>query len=60
MKKKIKITGFDGKEKELEINLRTEDHFQSQLKYKKVVFRDKTKYCRKVKHKNREEDGNRG
>ena len=29
------------------------DHLASQIKYKHIVFKDKTKYNRKRKHKNR-------
>jgi len=35
--------------------LPAKDHFIAQLKYPKIVQKDKTVYNRKVKHKNKEE-----
>lgn len=51
MKKKIKISDFNGKEKEFEINVRNEQHFQIQLKNPSRIFKNKKKYSRKIKHK---------
>ena len=51
MKHKIKIKNLEGKEKELEFTQRAKDHFDAQRKFRKIVFRDKTKYTRKKKHK---------
>lgn len=51
MKKKIKISDFSGKEKEFEINVRNEQHFQIQLKNPARIFKNKKKYSRKIKHK---------
>lgn len=53
MKKKIKIKDFDGSEKVLEKEIPAKDHLKSQMTYKSVIFRDKTKYTRKIKHKGR-------
>ena len=38
-----------------DLHLRNEMHFQAQLHNKCQVFKDKTKYTRKRKHKNKEE-----
>ena len=54
MKRKIKVKQLDGKEKILEVVERAEDHFDAQRKFRKIVFRDKTKYTRKKKHKKSE------
>jgi len=56
MKHKIKIKNLEGKEKELELTQRAEDHFEAQRKFRKIVFRDKTKYTRKKKHKKKNEN----
>lgn len=40
-----KTTSFEMKEK------RNLEHFQAQLRNKHIVFKDRTKYTRKVKHK---------
>lgn len=37
------------------IKLRNELHFEVQKSTRANVFRDRTKYCRKKKHKNRDE-----
>lgn len=55
MKKKIKVT-LNGKTIEGEVEIRNLDHFNAQKNIKSQVFRDKTKYNRKVKHKNNEKD----
>lgn len=41
MKKKIKVTGPDGKITEEEKILPNKDHFAAQLKYRAIVFRPK-------------------
>ena len=38
-----------------DLNVRNEMHFQAQLHNKAQVFKDKTKYTRKKKHKNKED-----
>jgi len=38
-----------------DIKVRNELHFQTQLNTKAQVYKDKTKYSRKRKHKNKEE-----
>ena len=55
MKKKIKVT-LNGKTIEGEVEIRNLDHINAQKNIKSQVFRDKTKYNRKVKHKNNEKD----
>ena len=55
MKLKVKVKDFDGKEKVLEKEGRNLDHLKAQQTYKHIVFKDKTKYNRKKKHKKREE-----
>ena len=52
---KLKIKNFDGKVVELEKTTSSPDHLKAQQMHKKIVFRDKTKYTRKNKHKNKEE-----
>ena len=52
MRVKLKIKDFDGKMLEIEKETRSKDHLKDQIKYKHIVFRDKTKYTRKKKHKN--------
>lgn len=54
MKRKIKIIdNVSGKVIEEETEIRNLDHFEVQLKERAHVFRDRTKYTRKVKHKNK-------
>lgn len=54
MKVKIKIIE-NGKEKTIEKKISEKDHLQSQIKYKHLVFRNKKKYTRKIKHKGKED-----
>ena len=57
MKKKIRIIDkITGKTLEKEINVRNQDHFETQLKTRAHVFRDRKLYNRKVKHKKVEVD----
>ena len=57
MKKKIRIIDkITGKTLEKEINVRNQDHFETQLKTKANIFRDRKLYNRKVKHKKVEVD----
>ncbi len=49
-KKKLKITI-----KPEDVKVRNEFHFDIQRKYKMNIFKDKTKYTRKKKHKNKED-----
>lgn len=54
MKRKIKIIdNVSGKVIEGEKEVRNEMHFDVQRKTRAHVFRDRTKYTRKVKHKNK-------
>lgn len=53
---KIKIKNFDGRVVELEKTTSSPDHLKAQQMHKKIVFRDKTKYTRKNKHKNKENE----
>lgn len=53
MKTRIKIKNFKGKTVELEREVPAKDHLEAQMKYKHYIFRDKTKYTRKRKHKNK-------
>ena len=54
MKRKIKVKDFNGIIDVLEKEIPAKDHLEAQIKYKHIVFRDKTKYTRKKKHKNEE------
>ena len=54
--KTIKNKDGSYKKIEKEISLPNKDHLQSQIKYKHIVFRDKTKYTRKKKHKNKTDE----
>ena len=57
MKQKIKITDkTTGKSLEGETEIRNQDHFETQLKTRAHVFRDRKLYNRKVKHKKVEVD----
>ena len=56
MRVKLNIKGFDGKKVKIEKEIPAKDHLEAQIKYKHTVFRDKTKYIRKKKHKNRQTD----
>lgn len=56
MRVKLKIKDFDGKKAEIEKEIPSKDHLQSQIKYKHQVFRDRTKYTRKSKHKKQNEE----
>ena len=52
MKKKIKIIDkITGKNLEKEINVRNRDHFETQLRTRANIFRNRKLYNRKVKHK---------
>lgn len=51
MKQKINLTDFDGKKTQIQREIPAKDHLAAQMKYKMQIFRDKTKYSRKVKHK---------
>ncbi len=53
MKKKIKIKDFDNKIIELEKEIPAPDHLQAQIKYPTIIFKNKKKYNRKRKHKNK-------
>lgn len=56
MKLKVKIKDFNGKEKIVEKEQRNLDHLKAQQTYKHQIFRDKTKFYRKKKHKKRSEE----
>ncbi len=52
MKKKIKLVNkINNKTIEKEINIPNKLHFEIQKNNRSVVFKDKTKYTRKKKHK---------
>ena len=52
MKKKIKIIDkITGKNLEKEIEVRNLDHFETQLRTRANIFRNRKLYNRKVKHK---------
>lgn len=54
MKQKIKFTdNINNKVVEKEIEIPNKMHLDAQIKYRANVFRDKTKYTRKQKHRNR-------
>lgn len=53
MKQRIKIKDFNGKEEVIIKNEKATDHLQSQLTHKHIIFRDRTKYSRKKKHRNK-------
>ena len=56
MRQVINITNFEGKTIKISKEKRAEDHLLAQMRYKKQVFRDRTKYSRKVKHKKHLDD----
>ena len=57
MKQKIRIIDkITGKTLEKEVNVRNRDHFETQLKTKANIFRNRKLYTRKVKHKKVEFD----
>ena len=52
MKKKIKIIDkITGKNLEKEIEVRNREHFETQLRTRANIFRNRKLYNRKVKHK---------
>lgn len=51
---KLKIKNFEGKLVQKEKEIPAKDHLEAQIKYKHKIFRDKTKYTRKSKHKNKD------
>ena len=51
MKRKIKVRDFEAVVKTLEKTESSKDHLASQIKYPKLVFKNKKKYTRKLKHK---------
>lgn len=51
MKRKIKVTGVDGKTLEGEVSLNGKDHLAAQIKYRATTVKDKTIYNRKRKYK---------
>lgn len=51
MKRKIKITDFDGKTKIIEKELPSKDHLAAQIKYPARIQKSKKTYTRKIKHK---------
>ena len=56
MRVKLKIKNFKGTKVEVEKEIPAKDHLEAQIKYKHTVFRDKTKYTRKKKHKNKTDE----
>lgn len=53
MKKKIRVIDLNGKVLEGEFKTRNYELYKESLKYKSHVFKDKTKFNRKEKHKKR-------
>ena len=54
MKQKIKIVdNISKKVVEQEVEMPSKDHLAAQIKYPTRVYKDKTKYTRKQKHRNR-------
>ena len=51
MKRKIKVTGVDGKVLEGEQVIPNKSHLDAQIKYPARVWKNKKKYNRKLKHK---------
>lgn len=51
MKQKIIVIDKNGKKTQNEITIRNIDHFNIQKNNKAQIFKDKTKYTRKKKHK---------
>ena len=57
MKQKIRIIDkITGKNLEKEIEVRNRDHFETQLRTRANIFRNRKLYNRKVKHKKVEVD----
>lgn len=56
MKTKVKLKDFDGKVIEGEVNVPNKFHFEVQKNTRMNIFRDKTKYTRKQKHKKKNFD----
>ena len=53
---KLKIKNFEGKLVQKEMEIPAKDHLEAQIKYKHKIFRDKTKYTRKKKHKKKTDE----
>lgn len=54
MKQKVKmVDNINNKVIEKEFEIPNKMHLDAQIKYRANVFRDKTKYSRKQKHRNR-------
>lgn len=56
MKEKIRIIDPNGKVLEKEFNVPNKFHFEAQKKFRSSVFRDRTKYNRKKKHRKKFDD----
>lgn len=56
MKRKIKVKDFNGKVTENEVEVPNKFHFEVQRNTRMNIFRDKTKYTRKQKHKKKFEE----
>lgn len=56
MKQKIKVRDYNGNVIEGELTVPNKMHFEVQRKTRANVFRDKTKYTRKQKYKNKKFD----
>lgn len=54
MKLRVKVKSFNGKELTLEGEQRNLDHLKAQQTFKHKVFRDRTKFYRKKKHKKKD------
>ena len=59
MRQKIKlIDKISNKIVEKEVEMPNKMHLEAQIKYKSVKYRDKTKYTRKQKHRQNNNEGN--
>ena len=56
MKRKIKIVNsIHNKVVEKEVEIPNKEHLDAQIRYSMRVYKDKTKYTRKTKHRNRQD-----
>mgnify|MGYP003302881207 CR=1 FL=1 len=56
MKRKIRIVdNISKKVVEKEVNIPNKMHLDAQIRYRANIHKDKTKYTRKIKHRNRQD-----
>ena len=56
MKRKIRIVdNISKKVVENEVNIPNKMHLDAQIRYRANIYKDKTKYTRKTKHRNRQD-----